>query len=147
MDAPLCPVWEEWDVGQKEETQLDQQMCQEEYLEVHPRATWRLSGRQLVLRRGLLLLAVLVILLVGILVKVYVRVLWYGKRERKSGQGMLLSLNEQKFIGPNVTKLCSWMSREWGSMQGKGIPLFPSLTCCHVIWFFSFVILKKNNIS
>lgn len=24
---------------------------------------------------------------------------------------MLLSLNEQKFIGPNVTKLCSWMSR------------------------------------
>ena len=49
-------------------------MCQEEYLEVHPRATWRLSGRQLVLLRGLLLLAVLVILLVGILVKVYVRV-------------------------------------------------------------------------
>ncbi|KAJ1071480.1 hypothetical protein K5549_001772 [Capra hircus] len=62
------------DVGQKEETQSDQQMCQEEYLEVHPRAAWRLSGRQLVLRRGLLLLAVLVILLVGILVKVYVRV-------------------------------------------------------------------------
>uniref|UniRef100_A0A452FRG3 Multidrug and toxin extrusion protein n=1 Tax=Capra hircus TaxID=9925 RepID=A0A452FRG3_CAPHI len=62
------------DVGQKEETQSDQQMRQEEYLEVHPRAAWRLSGRQLVLRRGLLLLAVLVILLVGILVKVYVRV-------------------------------------------------------------------------
>ena len=62
------------DVGQKEETQSDQQMRQEECLEVHPRAAWRLSGRQLVLRRGLLLLAVLVILLVGILVKVYVRV-------------------------------------------------------------------------
>lgn len=62
------------DVGQKEETQSDQQMRQEECLEVHPRAAWRLSGRQLVLLRGLLLLAVLVILLVGILVKVYVRV-------------------------------------------------------------------------
>lgn len=78
---PLCPVGPEnrggmliRDVGQKEETQSDQQMRQEEYLEVHPRAAWRLSGRQLVLRRGLLLLAVLVILLVGILVKVYVRV-------------------------------------------------------------------------
>ncbi|MXQ93284.1 hypothetical protein E5288_WYG003575 [Bos mutus] len=78
---PLCPVGPEnrggmliRDVGQKEETQSDQQMRQEECLEVHPRAAWRLSGRQLVLRRGLLLLAVLVILLVGILVKVYVRV-------------------------------------------------------------------------
>nr|XP_020751265.1 multidrug and toxin extrusion protein 1 [Odocoileus virginianus texanus] len=78
---PLCPVGPENhggmlinDVGQKEETQSDQQMHQEECLEVHPRAAWRLSGRQLVLRRGLLLLAVLVILLVGILVRVYVRV-------------------------------------------------------------------------
>uniref|UniRef100_A0A8C6G2W6 Solute carrier family 47 member 1 n=1 Tax=Moschus moschiferus TaxID=68415 RepID=A0A8C6G2W6_MOSMO len=77
---PLCPVGPEnrggmliRDVGQKEETQSDQQMHQEECLEVH-QGHVELSGRQLVLRRGLLLLAVLVILLVGILVKVYVRV-------------------------------------------------------------------------
>ncbi|TKC53155.1 hypothetical protein EI555_006653 [Monodon monoceros] len=38
------------DVEKKEETQSDQQTRQEECLEVHPRAAWKLFGRQLVLR-------------------------------------------------------------------------------------------------
>lgn len=61
------------DVEKKEETQLDQQLHQEEHLPVHPRDLTKLTGRQLVLRRGLLLLGVTAVLLVGILVRVYVR--------------------------------------------------------------------------
>ncbi|XP_070338390.1 multidrug and toxin extrusion protein 1-like isoform X2 [Equus asinus] len=62
------------DIEKKDETQLDQQMHQEECLQVHPRDTTKLSGRQLVLRRGLLLLGVVSVLLLGILVRVYVRI-------------------------------------------------------------------------
>ncbi|KAB0400020.1 hypothetical protein E2I00_017962 [Balaenoptera physalus] len=62
------------EVEKTEEIQSDQQTCQVECLEVQPRAAWKLSGRQLVLRRGLLLFGVTVILLVGVLVRVYVRI-------------------------------------------------------------------------
>ncbi|XP_057571771.1 multidrug and toxin extrusion protein 1-like [Hippopotamus amphibius kiboko] len=77
----LCPAGPEnhgglliRDADKKEETQLDQQTCQEEHLEAHPRAAGKVSGRQLVLRRGLLLLGAAVTLLVGVLVRVCVRV-------------------------------------------------------------------------
>nr|KAF6458903.1 solute carrier family 47 member 1 [Rousettus aegyptiacus] len=62
------------DVEKKDETQLDQQMHQEEHLQVHPRDMTKLTGRQLILRRGLLLLGVISVLLVGILVRVWVRI-------------------------------------------------------------------------
>ena len=62
------------DIEKKDETQLDQQMHQEECLQVLPRDTMKLSRRQLVLRRGLLLLGVVSVLLLGILVRVYVRI-------------------------------------------------------------------------
>ncbi|ELK15734.1 Multidrug and toxin extrusion protein 1 [Pteropus alecto] len=55
------------DVEKKDETQLDQQIHQEEHLQVHPRDMTKLTGRQLILRRGLLLLGVISVLLVGIL--------------------------------------------------------------------------------
>ncbi|XP_059762433.1 multidrug and toxin extrusion protein 1-like [Balaenoptera ricei] len=77
---PLCPGPENhggmWirEVEKTEEIQSDQQTCQVECLEVHPRATWKLSGRQRALQRGLLLFGVTVILLVGVLVRVYVRI-------------------------------------------------------------------------
>ncbi|XP_014644971.1 PREDICTED: multidrug and toxin extrusion protein 1 [Ceratotherium simum simum] len=78
---PLDPVGPEnrggiltRDVEKTDETQLDQQMHQEECPRVHPRDTTKLSGRQLLLRRGLLLLGVVSVLLVGILVRVYVRI-------------------------------------------------------------------------
>lgn len=61
-------------VGRRAETQLDQQMSQEERLEADPRDETMLTGTQLVVRRGLLLLGVISVLLVGILVRVYVRV-------------------------------------------------------------------------
>ncbi|KAM5214650.1 multidrug and toxin extrusion protein 1-like isoform 3-T3 [Hipposideros larvatus] len=61
------------DVENKDKTQLDQQIHQEG-LQVHPRDMTKLTGRQLVLRRGLLLLGVISFLLVGILVRVYVRI-------------------------------------------------------------------------
>uniref|UniRef100_A0A8D1NCZ9 Multidrug and toxin extrusion protein n=1 Tax=Sus scrofa TaxID=9823 RepID=A0A8D1NCZ9_PIG len=62
------------DVAKIEATPLGQQPPQEEHVEVHPRAEPTLSGRQLLLRRGLLLLGALSLLLVGILVRVCVRI-------------------------------------------------------------------------
>nr|XP_048304104.1 multidrug and toxin extrusion protein 1 [Myodes glareolus] len=62
------------DLEKKDETQLDQQMNQQQVLPVHPKASNELSGKQLVLRRGLLLLGVVAVLVGGILVRVYVRV-------------------------------------------------------------------------
>ncbi|XP_032945936.1 multidrug and toxin extrusion protein 1 isoform X3 [Rhinolophus ferrumequinum] len=60
-------------VEKKDKAQMDQQMYQEG-LRVHPRDMTKLTGRQLVLRRGFLLLGVISILLLGILVRVYVRI-------------------------------------------------------------------------
>nr|XP_045364953.1 multidrug and toxin extrusion protein 1-like isoform X3 [Camelus bactrianus] len=62
------------DVEIKEETQLDQQVPPAECLQVRPRTSSPLSGKQLALRRGLLLLGALSILLLGILVRVCVRI-------------------------------------------------------------------------
>ncbi|XP_015358914.1 multidrug and toxin extrusion protein 1 isoform X2 [Marmota marmota marmota] len=62
------------DVGKKDETQLDQQMPQEQPSPVHPKNNDKLSVQQLILRRGLLLVGVILILLLGILVRVYVRI-------------------------------------------------------------------------
>nr|XP_003807323.2 multidrug and toxin extrusion protein 1 isoform X1 [Pan paniscus] len=62
------------DVGKTGEPQSDQQMRQEEPLPEHPQDGAKLSRKQLVLRRGLLLLGVFLILLVGILVRFYVRI-------------------------------------------------------------------------
>ncbi|XP_057631324.1 multidrug and toxin extrusion protein 1 [Chionomys nivalis] len=62
------------DLEKKDETQLDQQTNQQQVLPVYPKASNELSGIQLVLRRGLLLLAVIAVLVGGILVRVYVRV-------------------------------------------------------------------------
>uniref|UniRef100_A0A2K6BWH8 Solute carrier family 47 member 1 n=1 Tax=Macaca nemestrina TaxID=9545 RepID=A0A2K6BWH8_MACNE len=62
------------DVGKTGEAQLDQQMRQEESLPEHPQDSAKLSRTQLVLRRGLLLLGAFLILLVGILVRFYVRI-------------------------------------------------------------------------
>ncbi|XP_007939675.1 multidrug and toxin extrusion protein 1 [Orycteropus afer afer] len=62
------------DVEKKDETQLDQKMHSEEPLSVQPKDRTKLSLRQLILRRGLLLLAVVLVLLVGILVRLYVRI-------------------------------------------------------------------------
>ncbi|XP_008994667.4 multidrug and toxin extrusion protein 1 isoform X2 [Callithrix jacchus] len=56
------------------ESQSDQQMHQAQPLPVHPQDNTKLSRKQLVLRRGLLLLGVFLILLVGILVRLYVRI-------------------------------------------------------------------------
>ncbi|XP_050619857.1 multidrug and toxin extrusion protein 1 isoform X2 [Macaca thibetana thibetana] len=75
---PGCPENHEGilmnDVGKTGEAQLDQQMCQEEPLPEHPQDSAKLSRTQLVLRRGLLLLGAFLILLVGILVRFYVRI-------------------------------------------------------------------------
>lgn len=75
---PGCPENHEGilmnDVGKTGETQLDQQMRQEEPLPEHPQDSAKLSRTQLVLRRGLLLLGAFLILLVGILVRFYVRI-------------------------------------------------------------------------
>lgn len=62
------------DLEKKDETQLGQQMNQQQVLPVHPKASNELSGKQLALRRGLLLLGVIAVLVGGILVRVYVRV-------------------------------------------------------------------------
>ncbi|XP_054996781.1 multidrug and toxin extrusion protein 1 isoform X2 [Sorex araneus] len=59
------------DVEKKEETQWNQQMLQEEHIQSED--TPKLSRQRLILRRGLLFLGVISILLVGILVRVYVR--------------------------------------------------------------------------
>lgn len=61
------------DAEKKDEAQLDQQLQQEAHPETprRPRPR-RLSGRQLVLRRGLLLLGLLAVLLAGVAVRVCV---------------------------------------------------------------------------
>ncbi|KAM8814163.1 multidrug and toxin extrusion protein 1 isoform 1-T1 [Rhynchonycteris naso] len=61
-------------VEKKDDTQQDQQTRQEDRVRVQPRDVTKLTGRQLVLRRGLLLLGVVSVLLVGILVRVCVTV-------------------------------------------------------------------------
>ncbi|XP_031513271.1 multidrug and toxin extrusion protein 1 isoform X5 [Papio anubis] len=75
---PGCPENHEGilmnDVGKTGEAQMDQQMRQEEPLPEHPQDSAKLSRTQLVLRRGLLLLGAFLILLVGILVRFYVRI-------------------------------------------------------------------------
>ncbi|KAL4835390.1 hypothetical protein H8958_020264 [Nasalis larvatus] len=67
---PGCPENHEGilmnDVGKTGETQLDQQMRQEEPLPEHPQDSAKLSRTQLVLRRGLLLLGAFLILLAGV---------------------------------------------------------------------------------
>ncbi|XP_012603390.1 multidrug and toxin extrusion protein 1-like isoform X1 [Microcebus murinus] len=62
------------DVGKKGQTQLDQQAHQEEPLPACPKGSTRLSWTQLGLQRGLLLLGVILVLLVGIFVRLYVRI-------------------------------------------------------------------------
>nr|XP_023395522.1 multidrug and toxin extrusion protein 1 [Loxodonta africana] len=62
------------DVEKKDETQLDEQMHPEDPLSAHPKNRTQLSMKQLILRRGLLLLTVILVLLVGILVRLYVRI-------------------------------------------------------------------------
>lgn len=59
----------------KEEIQLEQQIRQEQPLPAHTKNS-KLSGKQLVLRRGLLLLGVLLVLLAGILVRVCIKIQW-----------------------------------------------------------------------
>ncbi|XP_025217695.1 multidrug and toxin extrusion protein 1 isoform X1 [Theropithecus gelada] len=67
---PGCPENHEGilmnDVGKTGETQMDQQMRQEEPLPEHPQDSAKLSRTQLVLRRGLLLLGAFLILLAGV---------------------------------------------------------------------------------
>ncbi|VCW73593.1 unnamed protein product, partial [Gulo gulo] len=62
------------DVRRKHETQLDQQRHQEDEVQAQPRDTTDWIGKHLVLWRGFLLLGVILVLIVGILVRVYVRV-------------------------------------------------------------------------
>ncbi|XP_004684620.1 PREDICTED: multidrug and toxin extrusion protein 1 [Condylura cristata] len=63
------------DVEKKDETQWAQQMHQEEHLtDTQPQDSAKLSRRQLLLRRGLLFLGFTLVLLVGILVRVYVSI-------------------------------------------------------------------------
>ncbi|XP_006973641.1 multidrug and toxin extrusion protein 1 isoform X2 [Peromyscus maniculatus bairdii] len=62
------------DLEKKDETQLDQQTNQQQVLPVHPKDSRKLSGKQLALRRGLLILGVVVVLVGGILVRLYVRI-------------------------------------------------------------------------
>ncbi|XP_004868845.1 multidrug and toxin extrusion protein 1 isoform X2 [Heterocephalus glaber] len=62
------------DIEKKEETHSEQQIHQEQPLPAHTKDNGKLSGKQLVLRRGLLLLGVLLVLLIGILVRIYVRI-------------------------------------------------------------------------
>uniref|UniRef100_A0A8I5ZRP9 Multidrug and toxin extrusion protein n=1 Tax=Rattus norvegicus TaxID=10116 RepID=A0A8I5ZRP9_RAT len=61
------------DLEKKDEIQLDQQMNQQQALPVHPKDSNKLSGKQLALRRGLLFLGVVLVLVGGILVRVYIR--------------------------------------------------------------------------
>ncbi|XP_014445097.1 multidrug and toxin extrusion protein 1 isoform X2 [Tupaia chinensis] len=62
------------DVDNKDEPRPDQQTHQEEAVRAHPEDSAPLSCKQLVLHRGLLLLGLVLVLLVGILVRVCVRV-------------------------------------------------------------------------
>ncbi|XP_069916043.1 multidrug and toxin extrusion protein 1 isoform X4 [Oryctolagus cuniculus] len=61
------------DADRKEGAELNEQVHPELPLPVRPEDSAHLSGKQLALRRGLLLLGVILVLLAGILVKVYVR--------------------------------------------------------------------------
>lgn len=61
------------DLEKKDETQLDQPMSQQQVLPVHLKDSDKLSGKQLVLRRGLLFLGMVLVLVGGILVRVYIR--------------------------------------------------------------------------
>lgn len=61
------------DLEKKDEIQLDQQTNQQQALPVHPKDSNKLSGKQLALRRGLLFLGVVLVLVGGILVRVYIR--------------------------------------------------------------------------
>uniref|UniRef100_A0A2K5QDK7 Solute carrier family 47 member 1 n=2 Tax=Cebus imitator TaxID=2715852 RepID=A0A2K5QDK7_CEBIM len=78
LPHPGCPENHEGilmnDAEKTGESQSDQQMHQAQPPPVHPRDSAKLSRKQLVLRRGLLLLGVFLILLVGILVRLYVRI-------------------------------------------------------------------------
>ncbi|XP_048222589.1 multidrug and toxin extrusion protein 1 [Perognathus longimembris pacificus] len=62
------------DIEKKDETQLNPQMHQQQPLPEHPVDSNTLSGKQLVFRRGLVLLGVVLVLVVGILVRIYVRI-------------------------------------------------------------------------
>ncbi|GAB1296195.1 Multidrug and toxin extrusion protein 1 [Apodemus speciosus] len=62
------------DLEKKDETQLDQLTSQQQVLPVHPKDSDKLSGKELALRRGLLLLGVVLVLVGGILVRVYIRI-------------------------------------------------------------------------
>ncbi|XP_040604739.1 multidrug and toxin extrusion protein 1 isoform X1 [Mesocricetus auratus] len=62
------------DLEKKDETQLDQQTNQQQVLPVHPKDSNVPSRKQLILWRGLLLLGVVVVLVGGILVRLYVRI-------------------------------------------------------------------------
>ncbi|XP_003929336.1 multidrug and toxin extrusion protein 1 isoform X2 [Saimiri boliviensis] len=75
---PGCPENHEGilmnDAEKTGESRSDQQMHRAQRLPVHPQDSTKLSRKQLVLRRGLLLLGVFLILLVGIVVRLYVRI-------------------------------------------------------------------------
>ena len=72
------------DVRRKVRAPVGQQVCQpthqpmhgEEHLCVQPTGTATLTGSQLLLRRGLLLVGVFSVLLMGILVRVYIKIKW-----------------------------------------------------------------------
>ncbi|XP_027482236.1 multidrug and toxin extrusion protein 1-like isoform X1 [Zalophus californianus] len=60
------------DLRRKDEIHLDLHISQEEHVQADPRDTTMLTGKQLVVRRGLLFLGLISVLLIGILVRVYV---------------------------------------------------------------------------
>lgn len=62
------------DLEKKDETQLDQPANQQQPLPAHPKDSNKLSGKQLALRRGLLFLGVVLVLVGGILVRIYIRI-------------------------------------------------------------------------
>lgn len=62
------------DLEKKDENQLDQQTNQHPALPDHPKDSNKLSGKQLALRRGLLFLGVVLVLVGGILVRIYFRI-------------------------------------------------------------------------
>ncbi|XP_042529774.1 multidrug and toxin extrusion protein 1 isoform X1 [Dipodomys spectabilis] len=62
------------DIEKRDEAQLNPRMHQQQPLPEHPADSNTLSGKQLVFRRGLVLLGVVLVLVAGILVRVYVRI-------------------------------------------------------------------------
>ncbi|XP_012872018.1 PREDICTED: multidrug and toxin extrusion protein 1-like isoform X2 [Dipodomys ordii] len=62
------------DIEKRDKAQLNQRMHQQQPLPEHPADSNTLSGKQLVFRRGLVLLGVVLVLVAGILVRVYVRI-------------------------------------------------------------------------